>query len=304
MTRSRAERAGALLSALLVLAGCGASTTGGHGAAGLARTTTSTSAGGAAPVGGVPRFDHIVVVWEAHLSYAQFTETTKAPFLRRLATGGAQLTDMHSVGSPAKPNFVALFSGSTHGLTTDACPNSLTGPNLATGLAAAHLSFVGYSEGLPRVGAQECRAGNYVREHNPWVDFADVPARASQPFTVFPSDFATLPAVAFVVPNLVHDMRNGSIAAADRWLRTNLGGYVTWARAHDSLLVVVWDHTLAGVDPTSHVPAIFAGAHVRPGAVDAARTDHYTVLRTIEDAFGIAPIGMSAKRRPATGIWR
>jgi acid phosphatase len=52
---------------------------------------------------------------------------------------------------------------------------------------------------------------------------------------------AGLPTVAFVVPNLQHDMHDGSIAEGDRWLKANLDGYVQWVASHNSLLVFTFD---------------------------------------------------------------
>ena len=63
-------------------------------------------------------------------------------------------------------------------------------------------------------------------------------------FADFPSDYATLPTVAFVIPNLNHDMHNGkpgqSIPPRDAWLRANLGGYYQWAQTHNSLLIAAF----------------------------------------------------------------
>jgi uncharacterized protein (DUF1501 family) len=60
--------------------------------------------------------------------------------------------------------------------------------------------------------------------------------------TEFPAaDFAALPTVSFVVPNLANDMHDGSVGAADNWLKTNIGSYATWAMSHNSLLIVTWD---------------------------------------------------------------
>jgi acid phosphatase len=307
--RALRGRVGAIC-AVLLLAGCSASTTGGHGgAASGASTGAPGTSGSSSPNSGgfssdVPHFDHIVVVWEAHLAYGQLAHTTQAPYLRSLIASGAQSDNMHALALLGKPNYVAMFSGSTHGVTTDDCPLSLSGPNLATELAAKRLSFVGYSQGLPRVGAQECRVGPYVREHNTWADFANVPRSANQPFTSFPSDYSALPAVAYVVPDLQHDMFNRNIPAADAWVKQNLGGYVRWARTHNSLLIVTWDHTALTASKTNQTPLILNGAHVRPGSVYSTRIDHYSVLRTIEDAFGLTPLGETAARKAITGIWQ
>ena len=47
--------------------------------------------------------------------------------------------------------------------------------------------------------------------------------------------------VAFVIPDMEHDMHNGavkdSVSAADAWLRRNLDGYYQWAKAHNSGMI-------------------------------------------------------------------
>ena len=43
-----------------------------------------------------------------------------------------------------------------------------------------------------------------------------------QRMTDFPSDYSTLPSVAFVIPNDFHNMHTGTILQGDTWLRTNL----------------------------------------------------------------------------------
>jgi phosphatidylinositol-3-phosphatase len=81
------------------------------------------------------------------------------------------------------------------------------------------------------------------------------------------ADYAKLPTVSFVIPNLDNDMHDGTVAAGDAWLQTNLDGYANWAAAHNSLLVVTFDEC-AGHDPVLSTPiaTILAGSAVRQGA--------------------------------------
>lgn len=238
----------------------------------------------------------MVVVME-NRSYG---DVIRAPYIEELARQGALFTRSYGDYHPSEPNYLILFSGANQGVRDDSCPHAFTTPNLARALLDAGLSFAGYSEGLPRTGYAGCRHGGYVRKHNPWVNFANVPAALNQPFTAFPSDYARLPTVAFVVPNLAHDMHDGSVAAGDRWLRANLGGYAAWARTHRSLLVLTWDEDDRSAH--NHIATVFVGAWVKPGRY-AERIDHYRVLRTIEDAYGLPPVGRTDRAAPITSIW-
>jgi PKD repeat protein len=167
-------------------------------------------------------------------------------------------------------------------------------------LLAAGLGFVTYLESLPSVGFTGCSSGNYVRKHNPAVNFPAVPTSSNLPLTAFPTDFSTLPAVSFVVPNLQNDMHDGTIATGDTWVQQNMKPYVSWAMQHNSILVVTWDED----DYTSanRIPTIFVGAGITPGRYSET-INHYNVLRTIEDAYGLAPVGASATAKPVLDIW-
>jgi acid phosphatase len=251
--------------------------------------------------GGLPRPRHVVVVVEENRAYRQVLGSSSAPYLNALARRGALLTRSFAITHPSEPNYLALFSGSTHGLTSDSCPHTFTGPNLAGQLRSAGRSFTGYAEGLPRAGYLGCSDADYARKHVPWTNFPALPADVSQPFTAFPHDYARLPSLAFVIPDLEHDMHNGSVAQGDRWLRQRLGGYVNWAGHHDSLLVVTWDED----DGTTRnqIPTILVGQQVRPGHY-AEHTTHYRMLRTLEALERVPAIGAAARTRPLTGLWR
>ncbi len=233
-------------------------------------------------------------------SYSDVIGNPQAPYLNSLAAAGASFTQSFAITHPSEPNYLALFSGSTQGVTDDSCPHTFGAPNLGGELIAAGRTFAGYAQGLPAPGYTGCSSGSYARKHCPWIDFTGVPASASLPFTAFPRDYTRLPNVAFAIPDLDHDMHDGSIAEADSWLRDQLGGYVQWASTHRSVLIVTWDED--DFSAGNQIPTIIVGARVRPGRY-AERIDHYRMLRTIEDAFGLPHAGASATAAPITDIW-
>jgi acid phosphatase len=265
----------------------------GTGVASTAPTPTLGSAG-------VPRFAHIVVVILENHAYSEIVGSVDAPFLNALAASGAVLTQSYAITHPSQPNYLALFSGSTQQLTDDSCPHSYAGPNLAATLIAAGRTFVGYSDNLPSMGFAGCSSGPYARKHNPWVDFRALPATINQPMTAFPAEFGELPDVSFVIPDLDHDMHDGTIGESDQWLREHLGDYARWAPGNDSLLIVTADEDDSGHG--NRIPTIIAGAHVRPGP-SAAQTDHYGMLRTLLASFALPPFGSAGSAHPITGIW-
>jgi hypothetical protein len=286
---------------LLVLAGCGGSSPGaGSSPAGQARSSAPASAD--ASPGTVPEPAHTVVVMMENHAYADIIGNPAAPFINDLARRGALFTRSYAITHPSEPNYLALFSGSTQGVTDDGCSYRFTAPNLAADLIKVGKSFAGYAEGLPGVGSPVCTAGEYARKHVPWADFSNVPGSVSLPFTSFPATvFVRLPAVSFVIPDLCHDMHDCSVAAGDAWLRAHIGGYADWSMTHDSLLIVTWDEDDGSTG--NHITTIFAGQKVRPGSY-AEPITHYSVLATIEAAYALPRDGQAATATPITNIWR
>jgi phosphatidylinositol-3-phosphatase len=287
------QRVGLIAAALLALSGCA-----------MGSAVSPLPPGSAVPVrpGVVPTPDHVMIVIFENKNPTAVIGSPDAPYLTSLSKAGANFTESHGVDHPSQPNYVALFSGSTHGVTDNSCPQSLDGDNLGSQLLAAGKTFTGYSEDLPAAGAQDCSAAGYRRKHNPWVDFADLPAAVNQPYSALPSDYADLPTVSFVVPNLCNDMHDCSVATGDHWAKTHLARFVTWAATHNSLLVVTFDESDkhdAGGNP---IATFFVGPMVRAGE-SAQEIDHYSVLRTLEEMYGLPPIGNARNREPISRIW-
>jgi acid phosphatase len=297
----------AVAAVLLFLAAACRSSSGRPAAtSGTAGTTSSAepSSTGTSLTHGPAPPEHVVVVIEENHAASSIIGNALAPYLNSLARSGATFTQSYAITHPSEPNYLALFSGSTQGVTDDECPppgSPYALPNLASSLHAVGRTFVGYSEDLPLAGSKVCSSGDYARKHNPWVDFSNVPASSNQPFNAFPSDYSSLPTVSFVVPNLQHDMHDGSIEQADTWARQHLDGYVRWAATHNSLLVVTWDEDDSGSD--NHIATIIVGGKVHPGDYPV-HIDHYSVLRTLETMYGAPPSGAAAQASTIIGWWQ
>lgn len=247
----------------------------------------------------MPRPDHIVVVVEENKSFEQIIGNTEAPYINALAKRGALLTRSYGVTHPSQPNYLALFSGSTHGVDSNICPLEQSGANLASALDEKGLSFTVYSESIPEIGFEGCAYGTYKRKHNPVANWKQL-AALNQPFSAFPQDFKKLPTVALVIPDQHSNMHDGSVAQGDAWLKKNIEHYAQWAATHNSLLIVTWDEDDGSGD--NRVATLFIGPMVKPG-ISTQRISHYNILRTIEEIFGLPYLGESAQAQPVTGIW-
>lgn len=256
----------------------------------------------AASPAAIPAPDHVVVVVLENKSFHGVAGDPSAPYIGALARDGASFGQSFGVTHPSEPNYLALFSGSTQGLTDDSCPHTFSGANLGSELATAGLSFAGYSESMPSDGFVGCTSGAYARKHNPWADFTNVPATSNLVYEQhFPTDFTQLPRVSFVVPNLCDDMHDCGIGTGDTWLKNNLDAYKQWAMTHNSLLVVTFDEDDNG--QLNQIPTVFTGQHIKPGTYPE-RINHYSVLRTLEDAFGLPCTANACGAAPITDIWQ
>ncbi len=229
----------------------------------------------------------LVVAVVLIFAIGQIIDAEKAPFIVGLAGRGAIFANAFALTHPSQPNYLALFSGSTQDVTDNGF-HMFHGPTLAGQLHAANKTFIGYIEtGSPR-------------KHNPWESFADS-QRVQRDLSAFPLDFTRLPTVSFVIPSQLNDMHDGTIEEGDAWLRQHLGAYVEWCREHNSLLIVTFDEDDFTGD--NRVLTIIFGDHVNPGRY-GERIDHYTVLRTIQAMYGLAPLAHSADQQPINDIWR
>ena len=203
----------------------------------------------------------IVVVEENH-SIGQIIGSPQAPFLNRLAAKGTLLTSYFAITHPSLPNYIAMVSGDTQGITSDCGGCNVDAPNLADQLEAAGVSWKAYMEDLPAPCSDAHTAGAYAKKHNPFMYFASVrddPGRCAKvvPLDRLDADLAAgrLPRLVFVTPNLDHDMHGAGeggddaalIATADRWLEGfygKLAGSSAWRDG--TRLVVTWDEGAGG----------------------------------------------------------
>ena len=257
-------------------------------AAAAAATALALAPPAAAPV---PRLDHVVLIVFENKERSQVLGRGAAPTLATLARTGADLTDYFAVTHPSLPNYLALVSGSTQGIRDDCTVCSAAGRSIGDELTAAHRSWAAYAEGYPS-------STRFAKRHVPFLYFARDRAHV-RPLTAL--DARRLPAFALVVPDLCHDMHDCPIATGDRWLARTVAPLLTVPR---TALFVVFDEGKSDAHGGGHVAAIAAGTAIAPHSRDAQLATHYVLLRTIEDALGLPPLGASAHARPLTAIWR
>jgi phosphatidylinositol-3-phosphatase len=277
------------LAASLLAAGCGSASAGRPLAIGPPASLPSSAR------------SHIVVVVLENREYPEVIGSGVAPYINSLASRYGLATASYAVTHPSLPNYLALTSGSTHGIESDCTSCSVSAPNVVDQLEAAGLAWKAYMEDLPRPCFLGASAGGYVKKHDPFAYYTDIasnPARCRRivPLTALASDLraGTLPTYSFISPNLCDDGHDCRLGTADRFLARTMPA-VIHELGPRGFLVLTWDEgTLdTGCCGGSHggrIATIVAGAGVARGARTAQALDHYGVLATIERALGLAPL--------------
>jgi acid phosphatase len=252
---------------------------------------------------GVPALDHVVVLVFENKDEQQVIGSRAAPTLNAMARRYVRFTQYRDVSHPSLPNYIAMVSGSTQGITSDCTTCIVDSPNLADSLEHAGRTWKTYAEGLPKPGFTGGWAGRYAKKHDPFVYFRDIassPGRRERvvPFTQLRVDLRenALPDFALIVPDMCDSMHDCSVRTGDRWLARVLPPLL---KLRNTLVFVTFDEGNAG----NHIPTVALGTAVRRSTRITTPANHYSLLRTIEQAWGLPLLGRSAAAKPITAMW-
>ena len=246
--------------------------------------------------GGAPA--HVGVLVMENEEFSDLFGSPAAPYINSLAHHYALVRNLYAITHPSLPNYLALTGGATFGIDSDCTDCSVSASSLVDQLEQRRLSWKGYMENLPRPCFTGPEAGLYAKKHDPFAYYrriTDRPTRCRQivPLSQLAVDERArqLPRFVWITPNLCHDMHNCDVSVGDRFL----AGFVPpllAALGPRGVLFLVWDEGSTDdgccrLASGGHVVGVVAGGLARPGAQLRATTDHYSVLQTVEDLFGL-----------------
>ena len=263
-----------------------------------------------AAAGGQPLFGHVyVIVFENH-GYDAVVKGAQMPYLKSLIAKGGLATAYQAVARPSQPNYIALFSGDVQDIDDDNVHN-IDAPNLADQLEGKGKSWSVSAENVPGgcfTGATAKGGrdgpGTYARKHEPAISFASIsrnPLRCARIHDLTAID----PAEAdfqLIVPNLCNDAHDCPLSTADKWL-SKLAPKILDSDAFkkDGLLIVVFDE--AESRQANHVPLVAVGPSVKPGTTSDAPATHYSLVRTIEDNWGLGCLARTCSATDLGGLF-
>lgn len=241
-----------------------------------------------------PAPPHIFVIVMENRSYSQ---AIASKYVSTLAAQYAIATNYRGVSHPSLPNYLALTSGTTWGITDDGF-HALPAGGLGAQLTGAGIEWRAYMEGM----SNGCFHSPYpyALKHNPFAYYGSACPAQVVPFTQFASDMAgSVPQFVWITPNLCHDGHDCSSAVADAWLSQTVPTILNSNAWQDGgMLVITWDE---GEDSANSVLTLI----VRPDPVthkSAKAYNHYSLLATIEDLLGVARLGQAAQATPMTDL--
>ncbi len=259
----------------------------------------------------VPDFAHIVIVVFENKEFGTVVDSPDMPYFNQLAKSYTLLTQFYAETHPSLPNYLAMIGGDTFGVTFDCTRCIEDAPTLPDLIEAKGLTWKTYQEDMPSPCFAGDEAGNYAIKHNPFVYFKPIRldaarcARSIVPFTQLSVDLAagTLPNYVFITPNLCNDAHDCPVKIADDWLKGLMAQLqpALDAEGKPYLIVLTWDegqgnHSCCGLpaEAGGRIATILVSPQVKSGFEDATPYTHYSLLKTISEAWHLSYLGHAA----------
>jgi hypothetical protein len=232
----------------------------------------------------------IWIVMENH-SYGEIIGSRDAPYLNSLAHKCGLAANFSAESHPSLPNYVAMTSGSTQGISDDGDPSEhpLSVQSIFSQLGGGWRAL---DESMP----SHCDlhdASSYAVRHNPAVYYTNVRGRCTHQDTPLGAQPNLSARFTFITPNLCHDMHDCSAGQGDSWL----AGFVPKIlnsreyRKQSTAVFITWDEGSGD----NHIATLVLSRYTRPHTVSSTPFNHYSLLRATEALLGIhAKLGQAA----------
>jgi phosphatidylinositol-3-phosphatase len=243
-----------------------------------------------------PTFSHVILVVEENHSYSDVIGSSAMPYLNSLASQYGLATQYFANGHPSMPNYLMLTTGQMETFD-DNFSGTISDDNVVRELVKGGKSWKAYQQSIPSVGYLGGDFAPYVRRHNPFSYLSDIQNDSSQaanivPFSQFTSDLAnnTLPQFSFITPDINNDAHNGTLAAADSWLQSNIVPLLASSTFQSSgLLIITFDESEdTDIDHGGgHVATVIISSKSKMNYQSQTEYQHQSTLRLVLAASGV-----------------
>ena len=258
----------------------------------------------------VPNFDHIVIIIFENKEFGSVIDNPLMPTYNRLAHEYTLLTEYYAIRHPSLPNYLALMGGDTFGIDRNCNECFIDARSLPDLIEESGRTWKTYQEDMPEPCFLGDR-GDYVQKHNPFVYFDPIRLNAERcqrsvvPLTALQTDIDThsLPNFFFIKPNICNDSHDCSLDITDAWLTNLLGTLIPALDATGPSYFVAMlfeegqgSHTCCGLPEPGggRVPFVIYSPLVQNGFEDPTPYTHYSLLKTISQAWGLPYLAHAA----------
>jgi phosphatidylinositol-3-phosphatase len=254
-----------------------------------------------------PTFSHVAVVLLENHSFSEVIGNSSMPYFNSLAQQYGLAAQYYANVHPSLPNYFMLTVGQLEA-PDDSFASTVSDDNVVRELTNAGKSWKCYAEALPSPGYMGGDAYPYVHDHNPFTYLSDVQQSSAQaanivPFTQFASDLANngLPQYSFIVPDLLDDAHDGTLAQADAWLKTNIAPLIADAAFQNSgLLVITFDEgdQSDSKNGGGQVATVIVSTQAKKNYTSQTLYQHQSTLRLMLLSSGVSTLPGAASTAP------
>jgi phosphatidylinositol-3-phosphatase len=230
-------------------------------------------------------YDHVVwIVMENH-SYSEVIGSARAPYENRLAAQCGSATHMFAESHPSLPNYIAMTSGSTQGITDDAAPSShpLNVPSIFSQLGGDWRSL---QESMPG-NCAKTSSGQYAVKHNPAAYYTNVAAACAAQDVPLGSTPDVSARFTLITPNLCSDMHDCSVSQGDAWLGAWVPKILDSAEYRSGAMALFITFDEDDHSANNHIATVVISPSTPAGLTDNGSYNHYSLLRTTEEMLGL-----------------
>ncbi|KAI9278744.1 phosphoesterase family-domain-containing protein [Phascolomyces articulosus] len=242
-------------------------------------------------------YDRIVIIVMENQDYQDCLDDSYFSNIAR-DHNGIVLTNFFALTHPSQPNYVGLISGSYDGINADSDSN-VSRKSVVDLLEAKGISWKVYQESYPGGCYTGTKSGTYRRKHNPFISFTNISGNSTRCANIVPAtqldtdiDNNAVPQFVFYTPDMNNDGHDTSLKYSSDWLKSWLEPRVTKSAFNtNTLFILTWDENKTYAIPNQILTVLFGPAVDRVDATDNTKYDLYSILKSIEQNWGLGNLG-------------
>ncbi|NPV78522.1 MAG: hypothetical protein HPY59_19365 [Anaerolineae bacterium] len=268
----------------------------------------------------IPAFAHVVIIVFENKEFTTVINNPEMPVFNRLAQEFTLLGQHYAILHPSLPNYIAMIGGNTFGIATNYPDVVIDAPSLPDYIELSGRDWKSYQESMP----EPCYLQDtlsYVQKHNPFIFFRPIRENTERcrahvvPLEELERDLqqGALPDFVFITPNLCHSAHDSytrpeecGMRVVDHWLAGWMERLLSYpGLLEDGVIILTWDegqgeHTCCGLETGGgRIPTVLVSKRVKPGFLDPTPYTHYSLLRTIAEAWTLPAPGYAADNEKA-----